>query len=388
VTAVSAILLAPFAVLTAFFLVEVLTGLRRSGHAGGRSSPASAVIVVPAHDESVVIGQTLQSLTGALGPNMRVLVVADNCTDSTAALARSTGADVVERQDLERRGKGFALAFAADHLRPNPPEIFVVMDADCSTDPSSLRALVDTAYGSGGPAQSVNLLRPDRFAPPLVQLSNFAFVLKNLIRQRGLQKLAGRVHLTGTGMAIPFELFHVSGDTRSSIVEDLALGLDLADAGHPPMLVGNAFVWSGSASEQGTLVQRRRWEGGFLSTGLRQGPTEFWHGLIRGKPRAILAGLDLMIPPLALFAVLNVAALVIAAGLLLVLGGAWWPVVAQLVLLVLAMFAVFLAWIREGREFISLGVLARLPLYVIWKLPMYLGLARRGTPKEWLRTGR
>ena len=387
-TAFLAILLAPFAVLTAFFLVEILVGLRRGVRDLAQPSPASTVIVVPAHDEAAVIGETLQSLTEALGPNMRVVVVADNCTDSTAALARAAGVEVVERHDLQRRGKGFALAFAADNLRPDPPEIFVVMDADCSTDPSSLRALVDAAHGSGGPAQSVNLLRPDRSAAPLVQLSNFAFVLKNLVRQRGLQTLAGRVHLTGTGMAMPFELFHVSGNTRSSIVEDLALGLDLADAGHPPMLVGNAFVWSGSASEQGTLVQRRRWEGGFLSTALRQGPKEAWNGLMRGKPRAILAGLDLMIPPLALFAVLNLAALTVAAALVLAFGGAWWPVIVQLVLLVLAMFAVFVAWIREGREFISLGVLARLPLYVIWKLPMYLGLARRGTPKEWLRTGR
>ena len=387
-TAFLAILIAPFAVLAAFFLVEVLMGLERGVRTQGQASPASAVIVVPAHDEAAVIGETLKSLTGALGPNMRVLVVADNCTDSTAAFALAAGAEVVERHDLERRGKGFALAFAADHLRPNPPDVFVVMDADCSTDPASLQALVDAAHAYGGPAQSVNLLRPDRRAPPLVQLSNFAFVLKNLVRQRGLQKLAGRVHLTGTGMAMPFDLFHVSGDTRSSIVEDLALGLDLADAGHPPMLIGNAFVWSGSASEQGTLVQRRRWEGGFLSTALRQGPKEAWHGLVRGKPRAVLAGLDLMIPPLALFAVLNVAALAAAAALVLLFGGAWWPVIAQLVLLTLAMIAVFVAWIREGREFISLGVLARLPLYVIWKLPMYLGLARRGTPKEWLRTGR
>ena len=387
-TAILAILLAPFAVLTAFFLVEVLVGLRRKVRAGGQAPPASAIIVVPAHDEAAVIGETLQALSEALGPGMRVLVVADNCTDSTVALARSAGAEVIERHDLDRRGKGFALSFAADHLRPDPPDIFVVMDADCSTDPSSLQSLIDAAHVSGGPAQSVNLLSPDRHAPPLVQLSNFAFVLKNLVRQRGLQTLAGRVHLTGTGMAMPFKLFHVSGATRSSIVEDLALGLDLADAGHPPMLVGNAFVWSGSASEQGTLVQRRRWEGGFLSTALRQGPKEAWHGLRRGKPRAILAGLDLMIPPLALFALLNMAALTVAAALLLAFGGAWWPVIAQLILLLLAMIAVFVAWIREGREFISLGVLVRLPLYVIWKLPMYLGLARRGTPKEWLRTGR
>ena len=387
-TALVAILLAPFAVLTAFFLIEVSAGLRRKIGAGTSLSRASAVIVVPAHDEAAVLGDTLRSLAESLGPKMRVLVVADNCTDSTAALAGSAGVEVVERHDPEHRGKGFALAFAADYLRPDPPDIFVVMDADCSTDQASLQALVDAAHASGGPTQAVNLLRPDRSASPLVQLSNFAFVLKNLVRQRGLQALAGRVHLTGTGMAMPFELFHVSGNTRSSIVEDLALGLELADAGHPPMLVANAFVWSGSASEQGTLVQRRRWEGGFLSTALRQGPREAWHGLVHGKPRAILGGLDLMIPPLALFAVLNVAALLIAALLVFALGGSWWPVIGQFVLLALAMFAVLIAWAREGRKFISLGVLARLPLYVLWKLPMYLGLARRGTPKEWLRTGR
>ena len=84
-TAIVAILLAPFAVLTAFFLVEVAAGLRRKVRAGAKTSSASAVIVVPAHDEATVIGQTLQSLTEALGPNMRILVVADNCADSTAA---------------------------------------------------------------------------------------------------------------------------------------------------------------------------------------------------------------------------------------------------------------------------------------------------------------
>ena len=387
-TALVAILLAPFAILTLFFLVEVLAGLPGLRHDRFEAKPASAVIVVPAHDEAEVIGETLRLLKGSLSPGMRVLVVADNCRDSTAENARAMGVDVLERNDAERRGKGFALASAADHLRSDPPEIFVVMDADCAIDRPSLKALVDGARASGGPAQAVNLLRPDRSAPPLVQLSNFAFVLKNLVRQRGLQRLAGRVHLTGTGMAMPFGLFHISGDTRSSIVEDLALGLDLADAGHPPKLIGNAFVWSGSASEQGTLVQRRRWEGGFLATAVRQGPKEAWHGLVQGKPRAVLAGLDLMVPPLALFAVLNVAALLVAAALVFASGGAWWPVIAQCVLLACALIAVLVAWAREGRDFISLGVLARLPLYVLWKVPMYLGLARRGTPKEWLRTGR
>lgn len=387
-TVLVAILLAPFAILTAFFAAEVLLGLRATRTENGTASGTSAVIVIPSHDEAGVISKTLQSLKGALGEGMRVLVVADNCTDATADLAREQGVDVVERMDEQGRGKGYALAYAAGHLAAAPPDIFVVLDADCSTDAASLRNLVDAAAVSGRPSQAINLLRPNRQSSPLVQLSTFGFMLKNLVRQRGLQRITGRVHLTGTGMAMPFTLFRASARTRSSIVEDLALGLELAAAGHPPLLVSTAVVWSESSTEQGTLVQRRRWEGGFLATGLKWGFREAVSGVGNGKVRTILAGLDLMVPPLALFAILNVLALIAAALLTILLSGSWWPVAAQLFLLAFAWIVVFAAWIREGRDFITLGVLARLPLYILWKLPMYLGLARRGAPKEWLRTGR
>jgi cellulose synthase/poly-beta-1,6-N-acetylglucosamine synthase-like glycosyltransferase len=387
-TALIAILLVPFAVLTAFFAVEVLAGLRPLRGRGAGAHPPSAVVVMPAHDEAAVIGNTLRSLNTALGEGMRVLVVADNCGDSTAAEARQAGAEVLERQDSERHGKGFALAFAADHLAADPPKVFVVLDADCAIDRSSLRALVDEAARSGRPCQSINLLRADRKASPLVQLSTFAFMLKNLVRQRGLQRLAGRVHLTGTGMAMPFALFRASGQVHSSIVEDLALGLELAEAGHPSKLVPDAFVWSSGSSEEGTLTQRRRWEGGFIATALRQGPKLIRHAITRGDFRALFAGLDLLVPPLALFAILNLAALLLAAVLTLALGARVWPVLTHFALLGVAGLALFLAWLSEGRTFVSLSALARLPLYVLWKLPLYLGLARRGAPDEWLRTGR
>jgi len=137
-------------------------------------------------------------------------------------------------------GKIHAYVGSAPHFAAAPPDIFVVLDADCSIDTPSLRNLVDAAAVSGRPSQAINLLRPNRQSSPLVQLSTFGFMLKNLVRQRGLQRLAGRVHLTGTGMAMPFPLFRASAQTRSSIVEDLALGLELAAAGHSPMLVSNA----------------------------------------------------------------------------------------------------------------------------------------------------
>ncbi|HEY1143445.1 MAG TPA: glycosyltransferase family 2 protein [Sphingomicrobium sp.] len=385
-TAIVAVLLCPFALLTAFFVIEVLSGLPR-GRSRTKGSGASAVVVVPAHDEAAVIGDTLTRLTDALGANMRALVVADNCTDATAERARQAGVDVLERHDAERRGKGHALAFAAEHLAADPPDVFAVLDADCAIDRDSLQALVASA-GSGRPSQTINLLRPDPQGSPLVQLSTFAFVLKNLVRQRGLQRLAGRVHLTGTGMAMPYGLFRASSEVRSSIVEDLALGLELAEQGTPPRLVTDAIVWSGGSTEQGTLIQRRRWEGGFLATALRYGPRLVGRSLRRRDLRGVLAGLDLLIPPLALFALLNTAVLAVAIALTLLGKALWWPVIGQGMLLGAAGAAVLIAWAREGRRFVSLPVLARVPLYVLWKVPLYLGLARRGTPKEWLRTGR
>jgi len=47
-----------------------------------------------------------------------------------------------------------------------------------------------------------------------------------------------------------------------------------------------------------------------------------------------------------------------------------------------------MAWSAGGSRFIGVGGLARIPSYVVWKLPVYVGFARTGTPKEWQRTSR
>ena len=71
-------------------------------------------VIVPAHNEAEVIERTVSSLRKIDWPadRFRVLVVADNCTDTTAVLARGAGAEVLERHDPTLRGKGYALAFA------------------------------------------------------------------------------------------------------------------------------------------------------------------------------------------------------------------------------------------------------------------------------------
>lgn len=317
-----------------------------------------------------------------------LLVVADNCNDRTADVARSIGVNVVERNDPSQRGKGFALSFARDYLRNDPPRTVVIMDADCHTDLASLSVLVATCESSQRPAQAVYLMEPSHLDGAVVQLSGFAFLLKNLVRQRGLQRLAGSVHLTGTGMAFPWPLFDRADLATAHIVEDIRLGLELAQAGHHPILVEESRVWSRHADQDATLDQRSRWEGGFLSFARATAPVVFRHAIRTRSLATLMAGMDLLVPPLALLAILNIVALAFAT-LLAVTGLSSWLLAGVVGTLGLCAGAVLLAaWWREGRPFLSAAALLQLPLYALWKVPMYLKLARSGAPKEWQRTQR
>jgi glycosyltransferase involved in cell wall biosynthesis len=203
ITLLSIVVLAPLIAVTGFFAIEVVAGLYPLRSVALTQGPVStAVIVIPAHDEEAVIERAVRETLAAATGETGLLVVADNCADRTADVAGSAGASVLVRNDPDHRGKGFALAAARDHLRGNPPDVVIVLDADCRIDARSLWALA--ACGAARPCQAVNLLVPDLGAGPLVQLSSFAFMVKNLIRQRALQRLANRAHLTGTGMALPW----------------------------------------------------------------------------------------------------------------------------------------------------------------------------------------
>src|SRR6185436_16232635 len=74
-----------------------------------RSLRRPLAVLVPAHNEGSGLLPTIANIQSQLGPGDRLLVVADNCSDDTAAVARQNGAEVVERTDPTRLGKGFAL---------------------------------------------------------------------------------------------------------------------------------------------------------------------------------------------------------------------------------------------------------------------------------------
>lgn len=387
-TFIIAIILAPLVLVTFWFALELVVGLRPLRSLVIESSPSvRGVIVVPAHNEESVLRSTLAPLIAAAG-SCRLLLVADNCTDGTAEFARIAGAEVIERVDGERRGKGFALDFARNHLEASPPDVVLIVDADCTIDTKSVGRLIQRCAASGNPCQATNLQRAAPDGSPAVQVSTFAFFIKNVIRQRALQRLAGRVHLLGTGMAFPWVIFAKANLATGNIVEDLKLGQELARAAHPPTFAEDALVLSDAETDRGTLSQRARWEGGFLENAFRAGPAIFVAGLVKGDLRGLSAAINLMVPPAALLMVLDVAALLLALIILGIAHAPLWPAIVLLAALLGAAISLILCWAAGGSRFLSLRGLVAIPIYVAWKIPMYMGFARRGAPKEWVRTHR
>lgn len=351
-----------------------------------QSSTPDTVVLMPAHNEEDIIADRLAALQSQLPAHMRILLVADNCSDRTATVARAAGVEVLERNDPEARGKGFALAYGREHLRSAVPQCVVVLDADCDCSSQSLARLSAAAAGLDRPIQGRNLVRTPPGAAVLVQVSNFAIFVKNELRQMGLQRLGAPAMLNGTGMALPWRLFDRAKLATGSIVEDLELGLDLVEAGEKPGFLNSAAVWSDPASAAATEAQRSRWEGGFLKTAWERGIPLLRFAILKRRLGAFWLALHLMTPPVSMLVLLNI----IAAGIALAVGLAAGQFTAAAVLGVTQIFlaiALLAAWFAGGRDFLSASALLQVPRYLLWKVPLYARLLR-GSPTEWVRTKR
>ncbi|MEZ0267143.1 MAG: WecB/TagA/CpsF family glycosyltransferase [Phycisphaerae bacterium] len=385
ILAVTALLLVPVAVFCAECLAALLPRRKKPDAAAPRPRLA---ILIPAHNEELVLRTTLDSLIPQVRDGDRLVVIADNCSDSTAALARAASVEVIERYDSVRRGKGYALDFGLRHLETTgAPGILVMMDADCHAHPGSVESLAEQVVRTGQPAQAVYLLdRPTRPGPRDL-VSALAFMVKNLVRPSGLGRMGLPCLLTGTGMAFPWAVIRRAKLASGNIVEDMQLGLDLALAGHPPMFCQEARV-TGRLPDQAAAAttQRTRWEHGHLQTMLTQVPRLVKGALKHRKVAALALAFELCVPPLSLL-IMMVLAAAGAATLAAKFGASW--VSANLLLggLAASAFCVFATWAKFGRHQLPLTSLLAAPFYVAWKIPLYFAFIVK-PQKEWVRTDR
>ncbi|HVU62795.1 MAG TPA: glycosyltransferase [Phycisphaerales bacterium] len=392
--AVGAALLVPSVVLltetvAALFPIRRRTDKEPDKDADGRARVPRVVVLVPAHNEASQIVGTLTALARDLPARGSVLVVADNCTDETAALAAGLGVTVIERHDTARVGKGFAITAGLDHLTASAPEVVVILDADCRVSPDGIAMLAREAARRGRPIQAEYVLELPENPGPLSVVSALAVVVRNRVRPRGLDRLGLPCCLTGSGMAFPWSLLRAAPEAGENLVEDLAMGINLALQSYPPAFCPEVTVKSPlPESDRATLRQRRRWEHGQLSMLATQSPRLLAAGIARRQISLIALGLDVAVPPLALLVMLQAAWVVVTVLVHWLARTSVTAIALPLVALAQVVCAVALSWFKFGRQIIRLRQVSLVCFYLVKKIPIYAALALRGRTKRWERTPR
>jgi len=374
----------------AFLAIAALTVRLRTDFSA--SALRRFVIVVPAHNEKIAIAKTVRSLMSIGYPRelYDVVVVADNCTDETAAIARSEGARVLERTDAVHRGKGYALRWCFDKVLQQQPayDAVVVIDADTTVSGNYLTAL-NAAIGDGAQVmQTSDLVEPcpGVWTTEAIRLS---FVLYNYVRPLGRKALGFSAGLRGNGMCFASSALRTVPWHAYSKAEDLEYGLQMIIAGYPIRFVPEAVALATMPQQAANAEsQRARWEGGRLAVIRRYTGPLLASAFTRASLSSIDAFIDLVTPAFVnMMAVSGLLALLMLAAALAGMSGASWFAAAWAVA-VLSGIVHLGAGLAAARDRSLVLTLMAVPRYVAWKVLLYFKLAGAKRSNEWVRTTR
>jgi cellulose synthase/poly-beta-1,6-N-acetylglucosamine synthase-like glycosyltransferase len=371
------------------FCAECLASLwpkpARQFHTGSR---AKVTVLIPAHNEATVIEKTLSQLMPTLGADDRVLVVADNCSDNTAEIAHRSGAQVVERSDVSHRGKSYALEFGKQALAENPPDVVIVLDADCRVDAKMVDTVARLVQATGRPVQSLNLCDAEEASASLHVVSALGFRFKNLVRPLGLAGFDMPCHLMGTGMALPWKVLQSASFVGEHLAEDMQFGIEMAIAGHPTLFCPQVGIRSKLPEQNSAfMTQRTRWEQGHLQTIASQVPRLVKAAFKQRRLDLFCLALDLLVPPFSLLVFtwfISTTVAIVAWQL----GASPLPAVLLEFVGLFTGLSIASAWAVHCRSEIPLRALASVPAYIVRKLPIYLSFFLMRRQKEWVRTDR
>jgi hypothetical protein len=350
------------------------------------AEPLRLVVLVPAYNEEEGLDETLRSLAACEYPaaSRRTILIADNCTDATAAIGRAAGVEVWERADTEQLGKGFAVAWALDRLFAGDDfDAVVMVDADCTVSANLLSAIAGRLRAGAGAIQ-VDYVAGNPEASHVSALRFGAFALADTVRFLGKQRLGLSCGLVGTGMAFTREILSEAPWNVTGLVEDGEYHMRLVLSGERAEFVPEAWVSQAvPTSLKASADQQARWEAGRLELIRRWSPSLISAGLAKRDPVRLHAGLECLVPPQSVMAIGGAggAAAAAALGRRRLLG---------LSLSVLAAQATFvLGGLRLVRAPASVyRALLMAPVLIATKLALYTRLLAGRGPSGWVRTER
>jgi cellulose synthase/poly-beta-1,6-N-acetylglucosamine synthase-like glycosyltransferase len=241
---------------------------------------------------------------------------------------------------------------------------------------------------SGRPVQALHLVTAPDGTTIDYRVAEFALRVKNWVRPLGLNALNLPCQLVGTGMAFPFDVIRGTELATGQIVEDLKLGLDLAQSKQPAEFCPDALLTSCfPTSVAAARSQRERWEYGHIGIILRMLPGLLCRAIVHRNWSLLSLALDSAVPPLTLLGLLVLATVVISI-LSKLFGYSPAALVVSLGAFTAFVVAIFTAWWKYGYDLLPPRKIGSVVFYAIGKLPLYGRLLTHGFHAQWIRTER
>ncbi len=340
------------------------------------------VVLIPAYNEEAGIDATIESAKAQDYPAdmFEIVVMADNCTDNTAVVARAASVGVYERNDPDHPGKGRALKSFIDSKDWADDEALVCLDADSVADAGYLLALdAHIQYGARA-AQGYNGCKEPE--TPLAALTYLTNTMKNAGTYAG-RAVFGLPAPLMNGWCLTGPVLREYGWQSFGIAEDFEQTLRLAQAGVYARFAPQSAVRSEKAGTFKTAAaQRRRWSGGQSSVARAMGRKTLLNAFRRGSIGTFELAMDLMLPGYAM----------IAAGLfsLALVSAAAYAIPALAVALLGIFFlglCALIGYFWAGPSWKLTKALLLAPVFIMWKLKQALA-ARLSPPDKWQRAHR
>ncbi len=390
-----ALILVPFIFFSAYLALLTLLAMVHKSKTFDKKSGTRRrfAVLIPAHNEELVIADTIRSVNEVEYPRdlFDVIVIADNCNDRTAEIARQLGARVMERFDGEKKGKGHALRWCLDQIIKSERayEAFSIVDADTVISTNFLTAMNSYLEEGSDCIQSSDMViaQPGHWSP---EMTRVAFILHNYVRPLGRMVIGCSSGLNGNGMCFSRNLIENYPWDAYSRVEDLEHSLQLTLERIKIQFAPEAVVRAIMPSDpRNAETQRKRWEIGRFPLFKKYTFRLLSEALRRRSLMVADMLIDLVTPAFVNLFVLTSAGFAINL-VALAMGATWLHTVAVIwgAALLLEFFHVLagLKVARADRD--AYLALLNFPRFAVWKAIIYVKTWIAGDDRGWVRTER
>lgn len=226
--------------------------------------PPLVSVLLPCRNEEAVIGTVIQQTLDQTHKNLEVIVVAHNCTDNTAQVARQIKDPRVKVYELntEEVGKGLGLNYGAKHAEG---EIFIYFDSDSIISKDYIEKVVDMMVSKGYDVVQGKIVGSNPGYNKLCFLQHMENQIFLSMFWAGKQKVGLPAGLGGTGVSIKKSALEKIGGFRNILIEDFDLCVRAQVAGETVGYCREAVVYDEKVPKYGMLIkQRSRWMAGHI----------------------------------------------------------------------------------------------------------------------------